>query len=294
VRRCYEVEAEWYPEDEFERAHVALEEALPGDGDLASRFASWFREVAIPPEKLGGLLAAVTEDFRQRTRELVGLPDGEQTELRLVTGKRWGGYCECVGGLRSVVHVNVDIPVAASDLAYFVAHEVYPGHHTEHAWKEALLVRDRGEVDTAIVLASGSEGVVAEGLAELAPEILLGDEAHEVTNDHLRRFGLGYDPEVGKRVQAVRRAGIDVAANLALLLHERRASEEELKAYSRRWTLQPEERVERQVHFVSTQPFRGYVVCYPAGLRLARGFVDGDPDRFKRLLTEQLVPADLR
>jgi len=30
-----------------------------------------------------------------------------------------------------------------------------------------------------------------------------------------------------------------------------------------------------------------------AGLEYARRFVDGDPGRFRRLLTEQIVPADL-
>jgi hypothetical protein len=293
VRRCYEIEPEWYQEEEFQRAHDALDEVLPGDGDLATRMARWFRALAIPKEKLRGVLAAMIEDFRRRTRELVGLPDGEETELRIVSGKRWGGYCEVVGDRRSIVHVNTDVPMAASDLPYFVAHEVYPGHHSEHAWKKALLVDELGQVEVSIILASGSESTVAEGLAELAPQILLGDDAHDIANEHLAPIGLAYDAEVGKRVQAVQRIGSDVASNLALMLHERGASEEELKDYARRWTLRPEEHVERLVRWVSTQPFRGYVVTYPAGLRLAREFVQGNPARFKRLLTEQLVPADL-
>jgi hypothetical protein len=76
--------------------------------------------------------------------------------------------------------------------------------------------------------------------------------------------------------------------------HERGVDEEELAAYARRWTLQPEDRIEKLVAWVCTQPFRGYVVTYPAGLRLAKLFVGKDADKFKRLLTEQLVPADLR
>ena len=40
--------------------------------------------------------------------------------------------------------------------------------------------------------------------------------------------------------------------------------------------------------------WRSYVTTYTAGYDLCRDFVDGDPARFKRLLTEQLTPADLR
>jgi hypothetical protein len=40
--------------------------------------------------------------------------------------------------------------------------------------------------------------------------------------------------------------------------------------------------------------WRSYVTTYVDGYDLCRDFVDGDPARFKRLLTEPLTPADLR
>lgn len=40
--------------------------------------------------------------------------------------------------------INVDLPVWSHRLPDLVAHELYPGHHTEHAWKEHALVRGRG------------------------------------------------------------------------------------------------------------------------------------------------------
>jgi hypothetical protein len=221
------------------------------------------------------------------------LPDGEEVELRLVSGKRWGGYSEFLGGLRSVLHVNTDLPLPASDLAHFVAHEAYPGHHTENAAKEALLVRERGQLEATIVLASGSGAVVAEGLAQLAREALLGAEAETVAAELLESVGVDYDPEVGAHVRSAGMLTNDVAANLALMHHERRAGEDELAAYAPRWTLQPDDRIRKLVAWVSTQPFRGYVVTYPAGFRLARAFVGDDPAKFKRLLTEQLLPGDL-
>jgi hypothetical protein len=293
VELGYAVTPEWYPEDEFERAHRELDEALGGTGDLRERYASWLEATAIPKDAMREALAASLADFRDRTRALFGLPDGEEVELRLVEGKRWGGYSEFLGGLRSVLHVNTDLPLPAGDLAHFVAHEAYPGHHTENAWKEALLVRGRGRLEATIVLATGPDGVLAEGLAQLARDVLLGGAAEHVAAELLAPLGVDYDAEVGARVRSAAMVSNDVAANMALLRHERGAGEDELAAYAARWTLQPPDRIEKLVAWVCTQPFRGYVVTYPAGLRLVRAFVGDDPQRFKRLLTEQLVPEDL-
>jgi hypothetical protein len=290
----YGVEPEWYPEDEFERAHRELDEALGGDGDLRERYARWLDETALPKTSLGEALTATLAEFRERTRALFGLPDGEAIELRLVEGKRWGGYSELLGDLQSVLHVNTDLPLPAGDLAHFVAHESYPGHHTENSWKESVLVRDGGRLEATIALATGPDGVLAEGLAQLARDVLLGAEAEIVTAELLAPLDVAYDADVGERVRAARMLSNDVAANMALMRHERGADEDELAAYAERWTLQPPDRIEKLVAWVSDQPFRGYIVTYPAGLRLARAFVGDNPARFKRLLTEQLLPDDLR
>jgi hypothetical protein len=293
VERSYGVAPEWYDEDEFERAHRELDDALGGTGDLRDRYARWLDANALPKEIVREALTATLADFRERTRALFGLPDGEAVELRLVDGKRWGGYSEPLGGLQSVLHVNTDLPLPAGDLAHFVAHESYPGHHTENAWKESVLIREGGRLEATIVLATGSDGVQAEGLAQLAREALLGEEAERVIEDLLRPLGVSYDAEVGERARPARMLSNDVAANMALMRHERGADEDELDAYATRWTLLPPERIRKLISWVCTQPFRGYVVTYPAGLRLARRFVGDDPARFKRLLTEQLVPDDL-
>jgi hypothetical protein len=59
------------------------------------------------------------------------------------------------------------------------------------------------------------------------------------------------------------------------------------------WALAGKERAERVISFIRDPTWRSYVTTYPNGYRLAKEFVGGDADRFKRLLTEQLTPADL-
>jgi hypothetical protein len=47
------------------------------------------------------------------------------------------------------------------------------------------------------------------------------------------------------------------------------------------------------VEFITDPTWRAYGFCYTEGLRLCRQFVGGDPARFERLITEQLLPSDL-
>ena len=47
------------------------------------------------------------------------------------------------------------------------------------------------------------------------------------------------------------------------------------------------------MEFLTDPTWRAYIYCYVEGLPLCRRFVAGDPARFERLLSEQLIPADL-
>src|SRR3954453_3116859 len=65
-------------------------------------------------------------------------------------------------------------------LPLLIAHEAYPGHHTEHVWKEALLVDEGGYVDETIFLVGTPQAVVTEGIAMIALELALREEADAV------------------------------------------------------------------------------------------------------------------
>ena len=292
VDGTFGIRPRWYDEAEYERARALLDEALPGSGDVRVRFARWFEQTMVAPEKLLPALQAVVGELRARTEALVGLPEGEWFELELVTGERWFGFNRNLGGLRSRISINTDLPFPAGDLAYFAAHEGYPGHHTDGAWKEQVLVRARGRVEVTMTL-YGPQAVLAEGVAELGADLVLENGGQELVARHLRGLGSDYDAEVGAQVFEARRLLRTVSSNAALLLHERGASVDEAREYVRRRSLQPEDRIEKMVANVRDRPFPGYVHCYPEGRRLCAAFVRGDTARFKRLLVEQWLPADL-
>jgi hypothetical protein len=292
VEGTFGIRPRWYDESEFERARDLLDEALPGSGDVRARYARWFEQTAIPPEQLLAALESVTEELRARSAAIVGLPEGETVELELVSGQWWSGFNRNLGDLRSRISINTDIPFPGGELAYFVAHEAYPGHHVDGAWKEQVLVRERGQLEETLTLYA-PEAVLAEGVAELAVDVVADDGGQDLNARHLRALGIDFDPEAGAKVFAARRLLRTVSSNLVLLLHERGASMDEARDYARRWSLQPEARIEKMVTSFAGRPFPGYAHCYPEGRRLCAAYVRGDPARFKRLLLEQLLPSDL-
>jgi hypothetical protein len=179
-------------------------------------------------------------------------------------------------------------------LVMLVAHEAYPGHHTEHSWKEQLHVREDGRLEESALMVGTPSSVIGEGIAELAPEILLGDDRERVTAAHVEGTGVRYDPDLSRAVNKAKEPLAQVAGNVALMIHTRGASEEEAAEYSMRWGLTSPRRTKQSVRFVTDPVWRSYVTTYTDGYELCRDFVDGDPARFKRLLTEQLTPAELR
>jgi hypothetical protein len=84
-----------------------------------------------------------------------------------------------------------------------------------------------------------------------------------------------------------------VRGNVAWLLHEEGRPVDECIDYSVRWSLTTRERAEKSIQFLTDPTWRAYISCYVEGLPACRRFVGGDPARFERLLTEQLIPADL-
>jgi hypothetical protein len=293
VEWCYGVRPRRVPEDVFASAHRRLEQALPGTGPLRERLIAWRESHAITPERLDAALHALAEDLRERTARAFGLPADEHVDFELVTDRPWSGFNYYLGGLRSRVAINTDLPVLSTSLAHLVAHEAYPGHHTEHCLKEVGLVRRRQQHEESIFLVGTPQCLLAEGLADLGEEVMLGRRPEAVVAAHLAPLGIRYDTEV---VAAVAEASEDLAGlrgNVALMLHEDHVEPDEAIDYHARWGLQDRRRAAKGVEFLLDPTWRAYMTCYVEGLPLCRGFVAGDPARFRRLLTEQLLPSDL-
>jgi hypothetical protein len=293
VEGCYGVRPAYTDEAVFTAAHGRLEELLPGDGPLADRYQGWQKSSRVPTDQVEGTLAAVIDEARAWTHRLVELPEGEGVDLEVVHDKSWMAFCGYLGGLRSRIEVNVDLPMSAIELLRLAIHETYAGHHAERCLKEQLLVRGRGLLEETLVLIPTPQALVAEGIAELAPEMLLDGEGGQALAAAVQDAGVEFDLA---HARAVERAAEPLAwadVNAALLLHDRGAGEAEVHAYLERWGLLTPQLASHVIRFLNAPTSRTYVINYPAGRRLCRAYVSGEPGRFRRLLTEQVRAGEL-
>ena len=131
-----------------------------------ARFDAWDASLEIPEDRRPAVMDWLLERFQARSAELFGLPPGERLRVVFVRNQPWSAYNWYDGGLRSRIDVNTDLPAHCRGFAHTVAHEAYPGHHLEHAWKEADLV-ERGRVECSALLINTPECLISEGLADL-------------------------------------------------------------------------------------------------------------------------------
>lgn len=244
-------------------------------------------------DQLRAAVPALAELLRERTATAFGLPAGEEVAFELVTDQPWSGFNYYEGGLRSRVAINVDLPVSSTTVAHLVAHEAYPGHHTEHCRKEVGLVRNRQQMEESIFLVGTPQCLLAEGLADVALEVVLGSQVHELVAEVLHPLGIRYDVEQVAAVGAAAEPLGAVRANAALLVHDRGADEDAAVDELVRWGLQARDRATKAIAFLTHPTWRAYIFTYVEGVRRCRAFVGGDPARFDRLLAEQMVPDDL-
>jgi hypothetical protein len=293
VERCYGVRPEPVPEERFADAHEKLDAALVGGGSLAERYRAWLETQVVDPAVVESAAHAFEADLRERTRSVFGLPDDESVLFETVENEPWSGFNYYLGERQSRVVINTDLPVHSFHIPDLVAHEMYPGHHTEHVWKETLLVDGEGKLEEAIFLTGTPQAIISEGIATMALEMAHGNEADVIALEVYASFDAPYDAEVVPAVRAFR-AGIDaLSVNAAHLLHEEGRPLREVRAYLERWSLLPPERVEKSLEFLRHPTWRAYVSSYSSGYELCNAFVAGDPARFRTLLTTQLTTTDL-
>jgi hypothetical protein len=293
VERCYGIRPRRTPESQLEEVHRKLDAALPGSGSLAERYQAWRERDPIPPEHLAKVIEGIAAEVRSRTADLVGLPPGESVEWCYVTDEPWSAYNHYQGGLRSRIDVNTETALIPTFVVHLVAHETYPGHHTEHVWKEYLFVRGQAKLEESILLIATPSSMISEGIGELALGMALGQDEQELTAKLVAGTGTPYDPDVSREVQEATES-LSVMGNVALMLHSEGRSTDEAKEYLMHWALVSEPRAEFALRFVTDPMWRTYATTYADGYALCKEYVDGDPARFKRLLTEQVAPADLR
>jgi hypothetical protein len=293
VEGCYGIRPEEASEDAYREVHERLDELLPGTGPLGARYESWRVDHAVPSTRMVPALIALTDVLQARTRRLVELPAGEALVIEEVHDEPWWAFNYYRGDLRSRVVLNADQQTTAADLVTLAAHEAYPGHHTDRVVKEQLLVREQGFLEESIQLVPTPQSLIGEGIAELGLELIMDDDLERELGATLTEHGLETDLARAFAIDQARRPIRGIGLDVALMLHARGLSTEEARAHYEHWAMATPERSASAVRFATDPTWRAYAITYSAGASLCRGYVAGDPARFRTLLTDQVRVSDL-
>jgi hypothetical protein len=300
VRDYFDVEIGLGDPERYRAAHARIDEVLGGTGPLAERIDADRRTGELPPERLAEAINAFSSALRDIVRATFPLPDRETVSYEVVTDKPWSGFNYYEGDYRSRVAVNADLKQQMAHLPALIAHESYPGHHTEHCRKEAGLVAGEGQHEHTIFLVNTPQCLMAEGLADLALHAAVGPGwgrwAQEIYSD----LGLRFDGERAEALAEARAGLAGVRQDAALMLHDQHRDVDEVVAYLQRWLLVDDTRARQMLKFLCSPLWRAYTSTYVEGYRLLRAWLDDRPagvsltERFGRLLDEPLIPAALR
>lgn len=300
VRDYFDVDISRGDPDRYRAAHVRLDEVLGGSGPLAERMEAHRVSEEIPPARLEECIHAFSSALRDIVRRTYPLPESETIVYEVVTDKPWSGFNYYEGEYRSTVAVNADLKQQMSNLPRLVAHESYPGHHTEHCRKEAGLVTAGGQAEQTIFLVNTPQCLMAEGLADLALYASVGPGWGLWASEIYADLGLRFDGERAESLSEAAAALADVRQDAALMLHDEHRDVDDVVAYLRRWLLVDDARARQMIRFLASPLWRAYTSTYVEGYRLLRAWLDARPagvslaERFGRLLDEPLIPSALR
>ena len=300
----YDAVAPTHGAPHFEGLLSALDRALPGTGSVSERYERFRTAFVIPPARVDAVFRAAVDACRSRTRAHVSLPAGEEFTLEYVEDKPWSGYNWYQGNYRSVIQVNMDLPIFIDRALDLACHEGYPGHHVYNVLLEQELVRRRGWIEWSVYPLFSPQSLIAEGTANFGIAVAFPAEERVAFERDVLFPLAGLDRSLAARYHEVQ----ELAARLAYAGNEaaRRyidgtATAEEAVAWLERFALMSRERAEQRVRFFDR--YRSYVINYNLGEDLVEAFVDAhggvaaQPSRrwevFADLLRQPRLPSEL-
>lgn len=273
-KALYDATAPEWPDNEFDDALDVVNRSIAGSGPLVDRYGNFRNRYVIPADRVPAVFDAAIALCREKTRAMLELPAGETFDLEFVTGKNWSGYNWYQGQFRSVIQVNLDLPVHIDRAVDLAAHEGYPGHHVHNVLIESNLVRERSWVEFTVYPLFSPQSLVAEGIANCAAGVVFQ------TSDRLAferdvLFPLaGLDPGTATRFAMVNLAAeklAEAATQAARRLLDGRIGESEAIDWLQHYALLSRPRAVQRVRFI--RQYRSYIINYSRGRELVDAYL---------------------
>ncbi|MGE0639344.1 MAG: hypothetical protein AB7G12_06060 [Thermoanaerobaculia bacterium] len=288
----------------------ALMDSLPAAAGGAGRKASLrdrieaFRDrLTIPPEKVAAVFDRAIAECRERTKRRIELPADESFTVEQVTDKPWSAYNWYQGHHKSLIQVNVSLPIRIDRAVDLACHEGYPGHHVYNLLLEQKLVEERGWPEYQVYALFSPQSLIAEGSANFGIRMAFpGEERIAFERDVLYPLA-GLDPALAEPYARLRELleGLSYAGNEAARDYlDGRIDAAAAAAFLEKYEFSSPERAKQRISFFDT--YRSYVINYNLGQDLVRDYVDargGTSDEAKRwevftdLISSPRLPSGL-
>ena len=299
-KALYDAVAPTHDDAHFQRVIDTLDRLLPGTGPVPDRMEAFRRAFVIPREKLDAVFTAAIAECKRRTEQRLVLPPDERFTVESVVDKPWSGYNWYQGNYRSLIQVNVELPIYIDRAVDLACHEGYPGHHVYNALLEQRLVRERGWWEYSVYPLFSPQSLIAEGSANYGIEMAFPDD-ERVAYEKAVLFPLaGLDASRAGdyyAVQALMRELTYAGNEAARRYLNGQITAEQAADWLVRYSLSSPERARQRVRFFDT--YRSYVINYNLGQDLVKAYVERAPTtaerwrRFGDLLSTPRLPSDL-
>ncbi len=301
----YDAVAPVHPDSDFQATLDELNTLLPGKGSVSERYETFHASFQIPPDRLSRVFDLAIAECRARTLVHASLPPGESFTVEYVRNKSWSGYNWYQGNYRSLIQVNVDLPIYIDRAIDLACHEGYPGHHVYNALLEKHLMRDRGWMEVSVYALFSPQSLVAEGTANYGIEVAFSEKERLAFERSVLFPAAGLDParvddyySIQKAVDRLSYAGNEAARRYLNGEIDRPAAVTWLTNFA----MMSPKRAEQRTRFFDE--YRSYVINYNLGKDLvkqyieSRGGTDQDPAKrwaeFVGLLGSPRLPSELK
>lgn len=299
-KALYDAVAPTHADAHFQRVIDTLSRLLPGTGPVSERMEAFRSAFVIPRAKLDTVFATAIAECKTRTSRRLVMPPGERFTVEPVVDKPWSGYNWYQGNYRSLIQVNVELPIYIDRAVDLACHEGYPGHHVYNALLEHHLVRERGWLEYAVYPLFSPQSLIAEGSANYGIEMAFPGE-ERVAYEKAVLFPLaGLDASRADAYYAVQELmrELTYAGNEAARRYlNGQITAEQAADWLVRYSLSSPERARQRVRFFDT--YRSYVINYNLGQDLVKAYVERAATpaerwrRFGELLSTPRLPGDL-
>jgi hypothetical protein len=269
----------------LDRALVELDELIPGDGDLSKRVVEYRKHFTIPEDKIDAVFTRAIAEARNRTLPHIPLPEGESFDLEYVTGVSWGAYNWYKGDYRSLIQVNVELPVRISSPLGLATHEGYPGHHVQNVLVEKNMLNDNGWKEYTVQPLYCPQATLNEGGANIASSMIFTeDERVAFIRDELFPIA-GLDPAKAEEFLKFEKLTRNLRAARTEAVRRYLDGDwgwDEANRFLQKYSLMTGKRADMYLRF--GEKYRSYVVTYDVGLVMVKAYLkrEAGDDRAKR------------